>query len=535
VLGLELIVAVGIAVLLASLAARRLGIPSPLPLVATGLLLTLIPPFRGLGLPPEAVLLLFLPPLLYWESLTTSAREIRRFLRGIILNGTLLVIFTAAVVALVAHALGLAWGTAWIIGAAVAPTDATVLTSMAGRLSRGQQTTLRAESLINDGTALVVYALALDLAQRDAVPQAGHVAALFAVSLGGGVLVGGLAGVLARWVRRRVVDPLHNTVAAVLTPFTAYLLAEGIHASGVVAVVTCGLYMSQVAPRIISAQARQQQTPVWTVASFLLNGTLFVLIGLQLPGAVHGLTSVALGRALLVTAAVYVTTVVARLVFQHVPIFTIRVLDRRPYQRTLRTTPGSRMVSAAAGFRGAVSLAVALSVTETLAGGGDFPARDMIVFVTAGVVVASLVLQGLALPRIIRWANLPEDHSVADEVRLAQRTAVQEAFAALPRIAGELGIDADITAHVRSEYEDRLYALPGDAHTDGDGDRGAAEARGRDRQRQYAELRLALIAHKRATVVRMRDARTIDDTALRQVQTHLDDEEVRWSGRTSTE
>ena len=329
-LGLELIVALGVAVLLATLAARRIGVPSPLPLVVAGLLLALLPAFRGVGLPSEAVLLLFLPPLLYWESLTTSAREIRRFLRGIVLNGTLLVVFTATVVAVVAHALGLSWGTAWIIGAAVAPTDATVLGAMGGALSRGQMTVLRAESLINDGTALVVYALALDLAQRDHVPATGEILGRFAVSLGGGVLVGALVGWFVARLWRWLADPLHNNVISLLTPFVAYLLAEIIHASGVVAVVTCGLYVSQVAPRVVSGQVRQRGIPIWQTATFLLNGALFVLIGLQLPGAVRGLTSVAIGRALLITAAVYAATVAARWVFLHIAIFAIRALDRGP-------------------------------------------------------------------------------------------------------------------------------------------------------------------------------------------------------------
>ena len=157
---------------------------------------------------------------------------------------------------------------------------------------------------------------------------------------------------------------------------------------------------------------------------------------------------------------------------------------------------------------------------ETLAG-GEFPARDTIVFVTAGVVVASLLIQGLALPRIISWAHLPEDHSLEEEARMARRTAAEEAYAALPRIARDLGADQEVLHRIRAEYQDRVFASDDDP--DGDPEREA-------RQRTETQLRLALIAHKRATVVRLRDARTIDDTVLRRIQAHLDLEEVRLAG-----
>jgi Na+/H+ antiporter len=524
VLGLELVVALGAAVLLGSLVARRFKVATPVVLVAAGVLLAAIPAFRGLGLPPETVLLLFLPPLLYWESLTTSLREIRRFMRGIVLTSTVLVVFTAAAVAGVAHALGLEWGPAWIIGAAVAPTDATAVAALGGALSRRNLTILRAESLVNDGTALVLYGLAVGFATGEATIDAAHVSWAFLLSFGGGVLLGIVTAWVVFLVRRHVTDPLHGNVITLLTPFLAFLGAEVVHASGVLAVVTCGLYMSQVAPRAISAETRAQATAFWSLATFLLNGALFVLVGLQLPSTARELTTTGLGRAVAVTAAVYVTILLVRILFLNVSIYAIRALDRRPQQRLLRTTFRGRVVSTVAGFRGAVSLAVALSVPA----GGTFPARDMIIFVTAGVVVTSLVLQGLTLPRVIRWAHLPVDTSVEDELHLAQRTATEEALRALPGLAQERGVADDMTEQVRAEYEEHLSALR--AHEDGDTDGPTVT-----RSRQYGDLRLALITHKRATVVRLRDEGVIDDTVLRRIQARLDIEELRLSGTPNVE
>jgi CPA1 family monovalent cation:H+ antiporter len=266
----------------------------------------------------------------------------------------------------------------------------------------------------------------------------------------------------------------------------------------------------------------------WSLTTFLLNGALFVLVGMQLPAVVAGLSSAALGTAVLVTVTVYVTVLLARFGFTTAMIFLIRAIDRRPQQRQLRTTARGRIVSTTAGFRGAISLAVALAVPTTLQGGVDSAARDMVVFVTAGVVVASLVVQGLALPEVIRWARLREDTSIDEELRLAKRTSTQAALDRLPDIAAELGVDDDIVDGVRAEYEEHL-AVTMVEEEDGDT---ADSAR---RHGQSHDLRLALITVKREAVVRLRDDRIIDDTVLRQIQARLDIEEVRLAGQPQIE
>jgi CPA1 family monovalent cation:H+ antiporter len=521
-LGLEAVVALGVALLAGSVLARRAGIAPPIVLLGCGLLLGFVPALREVHLPAEAVLLLFLPALLYWESLTTSLREIRSNLRVIVLSSTLLVIATAATVAVAAHGLGMPWGPAWVLGAALAPTDATAVGVLARALPRRTLTTLRAESLINDGTALVVFGLAVGITAGGDHLGALSVSGRFLLSYG----VGALAGLATAWVatraRRRLDDPLQENLVVLLTPFTAFLLAEVAHASGVLAVVVCGLIMSQVGPRVGRADTRQQMTAFWSLATFLLNGALFVLVGMEAQSAARGLTSVDVTRGLLAVAAVSAVVVGTRFVWLFTTPYVIRALDRRPQQRLRRVGPRARILSGVAGFRGAVSLALALAVPATTSTGGAFPDRDLIVFVTAGVVAVTL-LQGLLLPRVVRWARLPQDTSVDEERRLAATLAAEEALAALPKTAAELGTDPDVVERTRLEYEEHLGVL---ASHEEDEDEPA-----RRHDQQYSQLRLALLAQKRATVVRLRDEQRIDDIVLRHFQTKLDLEEVRLTRR----
>ncbi|MFJ9380917.1 Na+/H+ antiporter [Streptomyces sp. NPDC101455] len=525
-LGLELVVLLGAAVLVGNILGQRYRIAPPVVLLIVGWLLGFIPALRETPLPPEVVLLLFLPVLLYWESLTTSLREIRTNLRGIVLLSTLLVILTAWGAAAVAHALGLAWGPAWVLGAAVAPTDATAVGALARTLPRRQVTILRAESLVNDGTALVVYGLAVGITVGEEHLSVPHVGGLFLLAYGGGAAVGVAVALVNGYLRRLLVDEtLLGNVVMILAPFTAYLLAELIEASGVLAVVVSGLIMSQVAPRVIRAEARRQAMAFWPLATFLLNGALFVLVGVELQSAARGLNGADRTQALIAVGAVCVVLVAARFAFLFASAYLIRALDRRPQQRELRISHRSRVVSGMAGFRGAVSLAVALSVPTVLDSGQPFPDRDFIVFVTSGVIVVTLVAQGLLLPGVVRWARLPHDTSVEEERFLAETLATEGAIKALPQLAADLGTDPKAVEWLRQEYEAHLSVV----RARGNG--AAPDDPALLHSQHYTALRLALIAHKRATVVQLRDDRRIDDTVLRPLQAALDIEEVRLSGR----
>jgi monovalent cation/hydrogen antiporter len=519
-LGLELVVALGICVIVSSAVAGRLRIAAPVLLVVCGALLGFVPALRVISLPPEVMLLLFLPALLYWESLTTSLREIRSNLRPIVLLATGLVLATAAVVAAVAHGLGLAWGPAWVLGAAVAPTDATAVGVIARGLPRRTMTILRAESLVNDGSALVIYAIAVGVTAGQEQFSVGGVAWRLVLAYAGGAVAGLLAAWLAVQVRRRLDNPLQENVVSVVMPFTAFLLAEWAQASGVLAVVVCGLTLSQVGPRLVRADTRQQAEAFWRLATFLLNGALFVLIGLQAHGVVRDLTAKQVGTALGAIGLVSAVVIGTRLTWTYTTPYLIRALDRRPQQRLRRVGARARMVSAVCGFRGAVSLAAALAVPETTASGAPFPGRDQIVLVTSGVVVVTLVLQALALPAVVRWAHLPADTALDEERRMAESAASEAAYEAMPDIAARLGVGEAAIARVRAEYDHHLEVVRSNPVNGEDESLLRAEE-------EYAALRLELIAHKRATVVRLRDERAIDDTVLRLIQSKLDIEEVR--------
>jgi NhaP-type Na+/H+ or K+/H+ antiporter len=291
----------------------------------------------------------------------------------------------------------------------------------------------------------------------------------------------------------------------------------------VLAVVVCGLAMSQVAPRIGRAAIRQQTTAFWNLATYVLNAALFVLVGIEAQSAVRDLVSADLLTALTVVLAVFAVILVVRMAFLVLAAYTIRLVDRPPQQRLRRVSNRSRVVTTVAGFRGAVSLAVALSMPTTLPSGQPFPDRDLIVFITAGVVAMTLVVQGLLLPATIRWARFPSDDRDQTERQLAEQVSTEEALAALDDVSAELGTEPAAAERLRTEYEEHLNLLRA-RYSDSDDPDPALRL-----DEQYATLKLALLARKRASTVRLRDERRIDDSVLRAVQARLDIEEVRLS------
>ncbi|RLV48239.1 Na+/H+ antiporter [Nocardioides mangrovicus] len=518
-LGLEIVVVLGVALVMAGALARRYPIAPAIVLVVLGVLVGFVPHLRAAQLPPEVVLLLFLPALLYWESLTTSLREIRNNLRVVVLTSTALVVATAAAVAVAAHWLGLEWGPAWVLGAALAPTDATAVGVLARDLPRRTVTVLRAESLVNDGTALVLYGLAVGVTVGEEQLTGWHVSWLLVLAYGGGVLSGALVGLLSWQLRRRMDDPMLESIAMLVTPFAAFLLADAVDASGVLAVVVCGLFMSQVTPRITSAVTRQIVLPFWALSTTVLSSALFVLVGLSAQSAVRGLSSASAMRALADVLVVTAVVVAVRWVWLYTTPYLIRLVDRRPAQRLRRVPARQRTVNAIAGFRGAVSLAAVLAVPHTLDSGLPFPDRDLMVVVACGVIVLTL-LQALLLPAVVRFARLPVDTSVDDEVQLAEEYMLQTAADVLDSTAAELGSGERVVARVRYELDKQRTLL---AATVGMPDDPVLE-----HHSQYATLSLALIGRRREALLELRDEQRIDDIVLRRVQARLDNEEVRF-------
>ena len=513
--GAQLVVLVGVCLLVGGVLSARLQVAAPLVLLLLGAVaggvLGALPGAPVVKLPPEVVLLLFLPVLLFWESITTSLREIRADLRSIALRAVGLVLLTAAGVAAVGHAVGLPWPVALVVGGGVAPTDATAVASVAGRLPRRTLTTLRAESLINDGTSLVVYALAVEAATGVREVGLGEIAWRLPLSYAGGMLLGLSTALVVLVVLRVLNEPRQENVLSVMIPFLAYLPAEELGVSGVVSVVCCGLLLSQATPRVIGARTRVQAEGFWQLATHILNGTLFVLVGLQLRPVLAG-SDVSLGAALRDVALVTLVVVGTRLLWMYTVPYLVGALDRRPAQRVRWVGARQRLPVAWAGFRGSVSLAAALALPEDVVG------RDRIVLIAFGVILVTLLVQGLTMPAVVRWARLPADLDEQDEHQLVEREASSAALAALDRRASQLGSPPDVVDRVRTSYRSHLTRL------ESQGEQGTEQ----DEQAED-RLRLALLADKRAAVVRLRDSRRIDDTVLRWGQARLDAEEVRLS------
>ncbi|WP_101844656.1 Na+/H+ antiporter [Zhihengliuella sp. ISTPL4] len=584
--GLEVTVLLGLTILVGTLIAPRVRLALPLVLVVLGLALGFIPPLREVQLPPETVLLLFLPVMLFWESLTTSLRSIRRDFRYIVPMSTLLVVASAFAVAGIGVVFGMPWEIALILGAAVAPPDATAVAALGQLLPRRMFMKLKAESLTNDGTALVLYAIAVSLALGGQVTPL-SVTWDVLVSYVGGIAAGIAVAALATLLLRRMSSTIVINVTLLLVPFSAFLIAELVHASGVLAVVVAGLIVAWVSPRVTTAASRRQADAAWPFGVFLLNGALFVLIGLEVQFVAHEISAAAIGRLVLVTLAVWVTLFAVRYVFQ----LLNALFQRRPSERPPRGARSrARLVSTVAGMRGAVSLAIALSVPTGVSGGSVVGGRDEIVFVTAGVILLSLLVQAPLLPTLVRWARFPVDHAEDEEYELAERAISGAALAALDDLAAEHGIGQEVRDRVRAEGYQALefanartlareqalidaeadaldemlgqpdpYGTGGDARPEGDeeGDGAVSAGTAPDpqatdgttlqmiatsadvdlaqrsplvRHEEHTRLKLALLDRKREVLLGLRGAGTVDDMVVRRISARLDLEQVRLQG-----
>ncbi|NEW72925.1 Na+/H+ antiporter [Streptomyces rhizosphaericus] len=524
--GLELIVVVVTAVLLMTWTARRLRVSEPLLLLIGGILIGLLPRFADIHLPPDVVLLLFLPALLYWESLTTSLREVKNNFRSIALQATGLVLVTALAVTVVAHALGYSWPLAFVLGAVLAPTDVSAVTAVARAMPRRMLTLLRTESLLNDGTALVLLAVSLEVLTTGEPFSWAHTAMRFLEAYAGGAAVGAATALLLVPVRRYMGDRILHSGLSVATPFLACLPAEALHVSGVLAVVTCGLVTSRVGPRVIGSDARLQATSFWEVTTFLLNGALFVLVGIQLPAAVRALTSISLLQATVIAAVVSATVVAARLAWFYTIPYVVRLLDRRPRQRERRISARQRLPLAWAGMRGAISLAAALTIPATTPGGRPLGQRDAVVFITVVVIVVTLAVLGPALPAVVRWARFGEDTAEAAEETLAVRHLATTALAEMAALAHRFDTPDAATAQIAKDLRKQATVGLGETHDDG-----SLDLR-RQMNAAYA-LQAALLDIKRAALSDLRRHSRIDDAVLLRVQRFLDAEEQHLRLRTA--
>jgi CPA1 family monovalent cation:H+ antiporter len=503
--------------------ARRIGVAYPILLVLGGLVLGVIagriPDAPTVELPPEVVFLLFLPPILFGSGYSSQLRDFKANLRPIGLLAVGLVLFTTLVVGVVAGLLvpSLQWAPAFALGAIVAPPDAVAATSVLRRLGvpRRVVTILEGESLVNDASALIAYRVAV------AAVVTGSFAALeasisFVVVGVGGIAIGVVVGLLVTGAWRRTGDATLEIILSLIAPIAAYLAAEAVGVSGVLATVTAGLIAGRRAARALSPDGRLLGAGVWSVVYFLIDSFLFMLIGLQLPYVVEGLNAYTTGQLVGLGVVVSATVIVARIVWVFPATYLPRRLSARIRERDPSPPRAAVVVIAWAGMRGAVSLAAALSLPIEPA---PFPERNLIIYLTFCVILATLVGQGLSLPWIVGRLGLVAGTGTQREENRARQAAIDAALDRLDDLAIEYPDHLPLVDQLRARFEHEAdHAWPDDG----------ADLDEADRERvDHQAIRLSVVEAQREAVIRLRDDGVIGDDALRRVERDLDLEALR--------
>ena len=501
--------------------AGRLRVPAPSLLVIAGLVVALLPRFPPVHVPPEVVSLVVLPPLLYAASEELPWRDLRAVWRPVAVLAVGLVLASAAAVAAVTWAVAAVPASmAFVLGAVLASTDPVAVSALGRRLSLPPkvQALVQAESLFNDATSLVLFQIAVSFAVAGTAGTAGggvllHAAGQFAVLAAGGAAVGGViaAGVIP--VRRRVTDPVLETVLALITPYAAFVLGEVLHVSPVMAVIVAGLVIGGRRERITTAQTRLQLHSVYGTVIFLLESVVFSLIGLQLPTLIRDLSRAEAWPA--EALAVAGTLIVIRILW----VFPLSAVIQRRGGARRPSWPVPAVVSWA-GARGVVPLAAALSIPLTSASGAPLPRRDLILVLATAVIVVSLIVQGLTLEPLVRRAGIARTADARHEQTVARLRLAEAALARLDELAaGDCAAD-DVIDRARASLQARIGRTR--ARIDGTE---AAEPDGlTDR-----ELRRDLNAAEHAELARLYDDGTISQAARQQLQRSLDLEAARLS------
>jgi Na+/H+ antiporter len=501
--------------------ARRLRVPYPSLLVLGGLALGLVPGLVRIELPPELVLLVFLPPLLFGAAVETPIRDLKANIAPLLRLSVGLVLFTMVLVAAVAQALipGLGWPAAFALGAIIAPTDALAASAVFRRIGapRVIVTLIEGESLLNDATALVAYRAAVAAALSGAFVLSTAIGTFLAAAVGG-VAIGIVVGWVAGQVLRRLDNPPVEVLISVLIPFAAYLPADQLGLSGVLAAVSAGLVIGGRLGRILTPNSRVLWQSTWKMVGFIVNGFLFVLIGVQLPGILEGLGDRSPGELVALVAVVSAVVVLGRIAW----VLGSSTLPGSPRRRIAERDPGLSwrltFVAGWAGLRGAVSLAAALALPA------GFPERNLILLLTFGVILVTLVGQGLTLPFVLRragWDGVEIDGS-ADEGNRARAVAYQAGLDEVARARLAWPGHQPLLDRLESGLQDRSQHL---ATEDPD-----ETAERRQERIEHEEIQRGVIAAQRVAVLELRDRREINDLTLRAIERELDLEELRMEG-----
>ncbi len=513
---LTAVLAVLVAVAILFELARRIAVPYPTLFVLGGLGLAAIPGLPRIALEPDLVLLVFLPPLLFSAAVETPIRELRANIAPLLRLSIGLVLFTTILVAVVAYGTipTLGWAAAFALGAIVAPTDALAATAVFRRIGapRIVTTLIEGESLFNDATALVAYRGAVLAVISGTFVLADGIVE-FLVAAVGGIVIGLVVGRLAVELLRRLDDPPVEVLISLVIPFAAYLPADELGLSGVLAAVATGLVVGGRLGVILSPDSRVLWLTTWKMVGFVLNGFLFVLIGLQLPDISGGLGDRSAAEVIGLIAVVCVIVVAGRFAW----IIASSMLPGSPRQVTARQDPALAgritLLVSWAGLRGAVSLAAALALPA------DFPERDLILLITFGVILVTLVGQGLTLPAAVRWTVRNGSPVEGDDGTLAREVAYRAGLEEIERARPLWPTHQPLLDRLESGLRDRTRHL---ATADPD-----ETAERRQERAEHEQIQRGVIAAQRVAVIELRDRREINDETLREVERELDLEEIR--------
>ena len=526
---LELILALLAVSAAVQMLARRISVPYPSLLIIGGLALALIPGLPRIDSNPELLFLIFVPPLLYWNALTTSIRDLRDVIGPVARLSTVLVLVTMTAVAVVIHALSrdFSWATAFLLGAIVAPPDPIAATAVIVPLGVSRRITavLEGEGLLNDATSLVAYRIALTAAITGAFSPSHATFNLLTAGIGGAA-IGLVAGCLIALFRRTVTGrlPIIENTLSLLSPFLAYIPADALGASGVIAVVTLGLYLARQDPKTMSPASRVQAEATWTMLTFLLQSLIFIIIGLELPYIMRELQGRSIARMLLYAGIVTAVCLFVRFVWVGVSVLLLRA-SRRRRKKPIEPAWNEGILVAWAGMRGGDSLVIALAIPFVTRTNAPVVARSLIVFITFCVIFVTLVLQGMTLSNVVKLLGLHRDTSGDTEEVAARIAEAEAALNVLDQVAKSHGAEGRIAERMRSRYELRLRRWT-TRRDGGDDDATVEEEQAADDMAGVSHAVTAMnervIDAQRNAIMKLREDETIGDDVVRQLQRELD-------------
>jgi Na+/H+ antiporter len=501
--------------------ARHFHFPYPIALVLGGGALGFVPHLPAVAFDPQLILVLVLPPILYQAALLTSWRDFKANMRPIGLLAIGLVIVTTLAVGTTVKLLvpEMPWAVAFAFGAIVSPPDAVAATAILSRLSipRRVVVILEGESLVNDASGLVLYKFAVAAALTGAFSLVDASLEFAGVALGG-ILVGIALALLFVWIHRRLGDAFIEVLMTLSVPYVAYVLAEYVHVSGVLAVVAAGIVRGRYSPEIVSAEMRILARSMWNVLVFLLNSLIFILMGMQLSGIVGRLSGYSAGELLAYGTLIGMVAILVRFAWIYPAIYLPFFLGAARRGEPRPPEPEVFIMSWC-GMRGIVSLAAALALPVALPDGTPFPQRDLIIFLTFAVITVTLVLQGLTVAPLIRRLKVGHDWSTHQEHRDASNALAGAAIAAIDEFAANGEVPADLAARIRAEFGEKV--MPG--LQDGPGHNHGAELAKR--------VRLAAIRAERQALIRIWRENLIGDEVMHQLEENLDYQEKRLQAR----